>query len=811
MPHIRLPRLLDEPRRSRGGGSPPPARDQQAHGASLEHQLAAAISLYSLRRGSRAPGLPPIPDAIQIVLRGVTASTGRPLLDATSVPKGWKLEIVEERQDGLIVAVSPDPQVQRLAEAIVSYRNDERTPTGKRKAGTTTLLSVDEVPSLDRSLRMGEDLAAIGDLVPGAYFMVDIELAAGTSHETGEQRRREFAQYLRDGGATVMGNGPILEEDYALFRARVPGQLLTDLLDVHPYVNFIDLPPIIEREAFELDSIDRPGLPSVEAPESESPAIVVLDGGVIPTHPLIEPALAGQHHQSFLPGNTSVLDGGTDGHCTAVVSVAAYGGLGETLLHHSGVIKPCRVAVARLLDDNTQLPHSVNLKSALPRAAAAMLDRNGARILNHSIASHAPFNRSRMSIWAEALDRLAYDNGQEGFLVIVATGNIDGDITPTYAQVEAWLHEQGHPLYLLEERCRLRNPAQAINALTVGAFVPRAGVAFTVRERTGSRTVADDQQPSPFTRTGFGYLREVKPEVVEEGGNWYVDRSGHLLTAPHITDVPVANSLYATEGKLLKFGNGTSLSAPRVAHLAAEILEVLPGASVDLVRALIVNAAEWPMQLATVEAALRTFGYGVPHRDRALLPAGPRCILIIEDEIQIGHAQYFRVPFPTDLFERNPETMVRLSVTLSYRAPIRKTNLKYRGTVLEWNLAKRQEGIEQFRARCSTLLAIPGDDDEEVPDQPVGDWGWMVGKRLRTRGTAQKDWFEAPASYFSDELLLGVIGRRGWLSKLQEQQGFIQRYAAAIAIEAVASVVPLHERIEALVNVPTQVRVRTGN
>lgn len=211
----------------------------------------------------------------------------------------------------------------------------------------------------------------------------------------------------------------------------------------------------------------------------------------------------------------------------------------------------------------------------------------------------------------------------------------------------------------------------------------------------------------------------------------------------------VANAFYATEGRLVRFTTGTSFAAARVSHRCGRIAEQLPEASVDLI---IVGSAMWPQRLNSVAETVRIFGYGVPQEERALRPGAERCLIIIEDEIHIGHAQFFRIPLPTNLFEANPEVMLRVSVILSYRPPVRKTNAKYRGTVLEWSFSKRDETLQRFRQRCATKRS--DEDDEPAEEQPIGDWNWTIGKRLRTRGTAQKNWVEATAADFTEELYL---------------------------------------------------------
>ena len=607
MAPIRLEKFLDEVRQ-KDGRSELPERDQAEHGTALIHQMQAALRKSAEQRSTRNPELPPLSKEIQVLLRGATTSTGKVLLDHDKVPKGWKLELVEEQRDGLLVALSRDPNAAELLKVLDSYQRDERTAAGRRKAGVKAVFSLDEVPTPNRSLRMGDELATT-EIKLDEDYLLDIEVAAGFENDEHQIRLADFREYLTTGKARIMGSGPMVAPDYALFRAWVSGLLLQDLLDVHPWVTFVDLPPVVEREGLELLNVQEPDLPEFTSAPPDSPVVAVIDGGIVSQHPLIATALLGQHHVSYLPTNTSVVDGGTEGHGTAVASVAALGCLRRALLGPNEPVQPVRVAIARVLDEMSQVPTDLNLLAALPDIVNDMLSRNGSRICNHSVASRAPFRQTRMSVWAETIDRICYDDGADGFLMVLPTGNIDGDITPTLATVERWIGDPGYPSYLTDTRCRLRNPAQAINALTVGAYVPDAGLPFHHRQVLGYRAIGNSNSPSPFTRSGCGYLGEVKPEVVEEGGNWCIDGSGRLICTARHTDVAVANATYATTGRLFRFTAGTSFAAPKVAHLAARIQAHLPDAGVDLIRALIVNSAIWPSRLDTVAETLQVFGY----------------------------------------------------------------------------------------------------------------------------------------------------------------------------------------------------------
>ena len=365
----------------------------------------------------------------------------------------------------------------------------------------------------------------------------------------GDQRRQQFTEYLTASNGRIVGNGAIVEEDYALYRAYISGRAVNDLLYNHPWVMSVDLPPTLETQGFELRDIALDELPPFGDPPA-APVVIALDGGIIPQQPLIRSAAAGLQHESFLPGDPSVVDGGALGHGTAVASLIALSSLREALLNNVR-ITPVRTVVARVLDNHSKIPEQLRLKDVIPHAVRRMRDIHNSSIASHSIASHAPFNRNRMSIWAETLDRLAYDEGGPGFLIVAAAGNIDGHVSPTLARVEQWLRNPGYPGFLTDERCRVRNPAQAINVLTVGAYVPQAGAPFHALGH-GHQHIGQTNAPAPFTRTGYGYLNEVKPEVVEEGGNWYRDSGGRLITTAQVTDVAVADSLFATSGRLIK-------------------------------------------------------------------------------------------------------------------------------------------------------------------------------------------------------------------------------------------------------------------
>src|SRR5690606_10590290 len=178
-----------------------------------------------------------------------------------------------------------------------------------------------------------------------------------------------------------------------------------------------------------------------------------------------------------------------------------------------------------------------------------------------------------------------------------------------------------YPDYLDEAACRVANPAQSLQALTVGS------VAYGAFEQDGWRSFASElAHPSAFTRSGFGVWGCIKPEVVEYGGDYL--RSG---ASPSIVSFPdIGQSHYPVLVRSTISGGpavasdmvGTSYAAPKVARLAAAPQDAMPGESCLLFRALIVQSAQWPEWAERLSAdeqvkVLRRIGYGIPSLERA--------------------------------------------------------------------------------------------------------------------------------------------------------------------------------------------------
>ncbi len=165
---------------------------------------------------------------------------------------------------------------------------------------------------------------------------------------------------------------------------------------------------------------------------------------------------------------------------------------------------------------------------------------------------------------------------------------------------------------------RVANPAQSLHALTVGAIS-----ADTFEDANLRSFAAGEHHPSGFSRAGYGEpWSVVKPEVVEIGGDLVYSKNPPRLVRSHPeVSIELLNSTMHGAPAYSKDGAGTSFAAPKVAHIAAHLQNLFPGASPLLYRALIVQSARWPVWTeneADRDRVLKLVGYGLPSLERAM-------------------------------------------------------------------------------------------------------------------------------------------------------------------------------------------------
>jgi len=258
-------------------------------------------------------------------------------------------------------------------------------------------------------------------------------------------------------------------------------------------------------------------------------------------------------------------------------------------------------------------------------------------------------------------------DGEYKRLVLISAGNIRQGIS-------------GEEYPARNETEPIENPAQAWNAVTIGAFTEKTVIVDPTF--AGWEPLAPIGELCPTSRTSISWERQwpIKPEILMEGGNWAV--SGDDCDCPD--DLGILTTF--RDPSVRHFDIFRDTSAATAGHLAGKILSAMPERWPETIRALMVHSAEWTPAMkqqfdaATAEtqkrALLRKYGYGVANYDRAVLSANYDLTLIAEDDLQpfwkedgsikTRHMNLHQFPWPRTELEQLGESQVELRVTLSY-------------------------------------------------------------------------------------------------------------------------------------------------
>ncbi|WML51711.1 S8 family peptidase [Neobacillus sp. PS3-12] len=614
------------------------------------------------------------------------------------------------------------------------------------------------------------------------------------------EREHQFESFIHHYNGKFIGsyvdNDPIFLElcDSFSVRVNVNGKCLKDLVyNFSPifeieYVGDLCIGKSMESPLGEVN-------PSVTIlpPDDDAPIVAVIDSGIEEAHKYIEPAVLVADSKCYVQGTTSVSDEVKDGgHGTRVAGAILY----PAGIPQEGTYKlPCYIRNARVLNENNE--HSVQCSIFPPLIIKKVVDefskvaQRKTKIFNHSIAEIGSCEIKHMSPWAAEIDVQSYEND---ILFIQATGNIyDNTIKDFYKDGFTY------PKYLFEEQSRIANPAQSMQALTVGS------ISHSNYETEDAISIGFENEPSAFSRTGAGIWNSIKPDVVEYGGTWVKNKEGEeiqLTTPPEVCPELLRTS---PEGPAFsKDAIGTSFAAPKVAYIAAEIQKLFPTSSALLYRALIAQSARWPISVnkkfENAQDIIRHVGYGLPNVIRATQNNEYRITLVTEETLFLseGQAHIFKIPIPEELSAVGEDFDILIEITLSYAAKprnTRRTISRYLSTWLDWRCSKIGESIDSFAERI--LITGSSVDDD-------GNFNWVIGEQSnhgqakdfsRSYSSLQKDWTIIRSNQLTDGFCVAVRGHKGWDANEPA------KYSLVVSFEAINQDIEIYEKIRNLIEV----------
>ena len=691
------------------------------------------------------------------------------------------IEVVSQEEGTLVLAFATDAQLEAFEARLASLA------AGRQVSYVNLLYALQDLDHWTPDDRTGWALHRDG-FPDDEPIVIDAELWPLSREQDAIRLRSAFEAWVTERGGAILD---AVQKPYlTIYRVRC-SQALGEGLLRHRDVRTLDLPPRVGLERT-LVFADIQQLGEVPNPPDNAPGIVILDSGIAAGHPLLAPAVGDA--QSFLPGAGAADE---HGHGTFVSGIALYDDVARSL--RAGRFVPeLRLFSGRVLNERNEGDSDL-IENKVERAVRYFVENYGCRVFNLSYGDrNKPYRGRHVSGLAVTLDALSRELG---VLFVVPTGNYEGDQDGP----NDWHAE--YPDYLVSESAALLDPAPALNALTVGSLARNERNERWPND-PGYRPVARADQPSPFTRHGPSVNRAIKPDVVDYGGNLLVDvrAGGHLMAgAQGAGELSISRDFAA--GRPFAEDSGTSFAAPRVANAAANILAEMPGASVDLCRALLVAHARTPGPSADLyrgdDNVLRDItGYGLVDRS-ALNRSLEECVTLwAEESIEDRRHHFYEIPVPAEFWQGGRRAR-ELTIALAYRPPVRTTRVNYRAVGISHKLVQANS-LDEIARRFNAAVDINA--TTELKERTSGR---STPETVRSRGTVQASkWaFTQPSAAMRGRHWFVVVTRNDppWGTSLASER---EPYALVVTLsDRLAQRPRLYTRIEAQLRARARARV----
>ncbi len=564
-----------------GGAEPPPDRPRESHGAALRRQLehVEAIAVQA-RSAQRDAGLD---DGFGIQVEFASFPEIEVAFASLARERsGIELQNVQHREGRTIATVFvPDGKLDHFEGLVRDYLAEKKDKKGNKRDNRPLIDAIESIRAATlESLwtDQPEQLPTSDD----ESFWWEVWLPVRSDRRVTLSVFRQLAE--QQGFRLVAGHVEFPERTVVLIFGS-PRQMkqsvmvlnsISELRRAKETADFFESLPISEQQDW-LD--DLLGRSTFAGAGDEVPRVCVLDTGLNAGHPLLQPTITEEDLHTVEP-DWDVDD--RHGHGTEMAGLALIGGLSEHLESQALVEVRHRLESVKLLrhdGDNQGEPgnHGYRTIEAAARPEVSFPSRK--RVYCMAVTAADGRDLGRPPAWSAAVDRIAADaDGMAGNprLFLVSAGNIrDPNAWRTYPSSN--------------ETDPVRDPAQAWNALTIGAYTQFDRI--TESDALDYQVIAPAGGLSPFSTTSLTWESHwpLKPDVVFEGGNAALDGT----FASTFSSLSLLTTSREVNERLFTSTNATSAATALGARMAAEIMATYPKLWPETVRGLIVHSAQW--------------------------------------------------------------------------------------------------------------------------------------------------------------------------------------------------------------------------
>lgn len=499
-------------------------------------------------------------------------------------------------------------------------------------------------------------------------------------------------------------------------------------------------------------------------PSPDAPAVCILDTGCN-RHPILQPLIR-EHMLLSAEPNKEYEGSDIDGHGTSMAGVAAYGELNYVMMNSSAPIRPHPIESCRIfgIGDKDKLHGHVTKRAV---SSVEINNPKGTRAYCMAVTSSHPSKiHGSPSSWSSAIDAItskAEEEDSESRLFLVSAGN------RTASAVED------------TEDSLVQNPAQAWNAITVGAS---SNLTETRCDDTFLRgelfTSIGGISPYSTNSVAWKDSRPIKPDIVCEGGNACI--CGGLQDSNDDLEL-IAPYFKYTDGEYTTL-SGTSLATAIATYIAVSIMKEYPKLRAETVRALLVHSAEWTEEMKRKYLSngqtkgyrdlARRCGHGEANLTRAISCVSNALTLVHEGKIQpyklvnnnvvFNEMVYHDLPWPRQALRELGDTQVELKVTLSYYVEPSPSVIEgkeniycYQSCSLKFSVRKSSDKMEDHLKKINRLSR---EESEKISNSHQYD-GWQLGS-YAFAGSVHSDIWEGSASALAEMGGIAIIPGTGW-------------------------------------------------